>query len=327
MFYRLPVLFSTSFYIWILLIQILSNYFGFGFTQSNIPFFYYVSKMMMDNITSFFYILLLSSLFFYQSKIYFYTAINKQKIIIFSIIYSIVYQLIKYFSMKAALFLIYPAVMKIAYAPNYSFNIEVSANIFVLMVSNVWLFILSGIILYLMTKYAKAYCQIPLINDATKSNPDRGISDNNFLSSHANVAEYKKLYAIIFSSLFCCIINAILWNTYFRIFDSMYEFRLIIDKYYLGIFSYSLFSIIVNYYFLYYISQKLINRTYSWLPISSLLMSCTITFLIFSIVAIIISCFMLPFLFESIILFILWFAISYALLYVVTRFSLRRYFA
>ncbi|WP_147405412.1 hypothetical protein [Orbus hercynius] len=195
--------------------------------------------------------------------------------------------------------------------------------------TNIWLYIISGIVLYILVKLSRRFFQTPLIDSFAQSHQQKLPSSSNQLNSNMTQQDSSKFYAIIFASIFCFVSNGAMWNIYFRIFSSVYEINVLLNEYDNMIFLFGFASVIFSYVFLYCISQKFILKTYSWLPISSLLTASTITLILFGISSLMISCFMLPFVFafHSIILLLLWFIVCYAVLYCLTRFALRRYFA
>jgi len=153
------------------------------------------------------------------------------------------------------------------------------------------------------------------------------IDPANQLNSNQSVRDYRKLYAVIFASVFCFVANGVVWNIYFNLFFSVDEINSVLSDYYDIIFYFVLLSLFFNYLFLYKISQKFIIKTYSWLPISNLLTASVITLILFGVCASIITCIVLPFIFKSNLFLLAWSVVCYIMLYYSTRFSLRRYFA
>lgn len=331
MFYRLPFLFSASCYILLSLAQLLiiSNLVQ-NLSPDYIFSFYHVSKMLVENLTIFFFLLILSCIFFYQKKIYFYTLQNKKRVLFFSIIFTIFYIVFKIFSNKFAVLLLLANFIGDDRNYNYQYeNFYTLIHQFGILIVDVWFYILSAVVLFFMTKMSTKYFQRPLIDNAIKATKHMLSHETLPLNSDLNVSEYKKLYAVIFSAFFCCIANGILWNINLNLFASLSDLKMFVDEYYSDIFQTAVFSVIVNYCFFYFSSQKFINKTYTWIPITSLLMSSVLTFVLYCFIIFIMSCLTLPFVisFKSVFLFIIWILINYVLLYFFSGLILKRYFS
>jgi len=329
MFYRLPVLFSASYYLIVLLAHITFLLFEPTFENNHEYTFYFISQIALSDLTSFFFILILSCLFFYQNKLYFYTPKNKQRIIILGMIFALIYVAVAYLLKQLVIRLFLPYFLNTSFADtNYSDRhyYQTISPMFDI-IGNMWTYVVATIILYCMIKSSRKFFKIPLIDSLTKASSRQLIYSANQLNSNQNIQDYRKLYAIIFSSIFCFVANGIVWNIYFNLFFTIDGINSVLGDYYDLIFYFVLFSLFVNYLFLYKISQIFIIKTYSWLPIANLLTASAITLILFGVCASIMTCLVLPFIFKSIVFLLAWLMVCYIMLYYSTRFSLRRYFA
>ncbi|WP_392561969.1 hypothetical protein RHO12_00220 [Orbus sturtevantii] len=328
MFYRLPVLFSASYYFLVLLAHttcIMLN----STVDNSEDFFYIISKTALNDLTSFFFILILSSLFFYQTKLYFYIPKNKKRVIILAIIFAIIYVVIDYIlhQLVMRLFLPYFIDSQFVYTSYGSRNNYQTILPIFNIIAYVWTYVVAAIMLYFLIKLTKKFFSIPLIDSITQISSRKLIDPTMQLNSEQSIEDYRKLYAIIFAAIFCCVANAVVWNVYFSLFFTIDEINSMLIDYYDTIFYFVLSSLFINYLFLYKISHKFIIKTYSWLPFTNLLTACLITIVLFGVGASIITCFVLPFIFKSIIFLLAWLIVCYIMLYYFTRFSLWRYFA
>ncbi|WP_392563781.1 hypothetical protein RHO13_11070 [Orbus wheelerorum] len=329
MFYRLPVLFSASYYFVVLLAHITFLVFDPTFKNEPDHMFYSVSRIALNDLTSFFFILILSCLFFYQNKLYFYIPKNKQRVIILGIIFALIYVATAYLLNRLVIRLFLPYFINTSITDNSydDRNYYQMVSPMFDIIAYVWTYVAAIIILYCSVKLSRKFFSIPLIDSITQSSSRQLIVPTNQLNSNQSVQDYRKLYAVIFASIFCCVANGVVWNIYFNLFFAVDEINNMLTDYYQQIFYFVLASVFVNYLFLYKISQKFIIKTYTWLPIANLLTASIITLVFFGVCASIITGIVLPFLFKSIIFLLAWLVVCYITLYYSTRFSLRRYFA
>lgn len=329
MLYRLPLLFSVSFYITVLLISTLMMLAGVSTVENSASLFNLVSRLAIDKLTVFFFIYLLSCVYFFQNKLYFYTSQNKQRIILFGGIFAIIYLIIEYALIQLSFSLLFKNMLSAFAQSSQQFDVVTMTYQMVIITANIWIFIAIAIVLYFMAKLTKQFFQIPLIDNMTSAYQSPLVDMDNQINSRTTVNEYRSLYAVIFASLFCCVANFFVWNIYFSILSIADEIKMMIDEYYRFIFCFAFVSSIINYAVLVKVSHKMITRTYSWLPLSSLLTASAMTLILFAICVIAMSTFVLPFVFafKSFILFAIWFVACYVFLYFMTRFSLKRHFA
>lgn len=327
MFYRLPFLFSITFYAVLLLVQIVL--FGLVFSEQHLDS-YHIFLIALNNLTAFFFIFILSNLFFYKNKIYFYIPKNKLRIIIFAMSFAIGYLVLDYLLLQLCTSLFSPLLTNIytEYNNHSHLNSYSVISSWIKIVANVGLFICISIIFYCLVKWSKNFLQTPLIDGITRSNQVKSMSFGNQLNSSMNDQERCKFYAIIFSSVFCCVINGLVWNCYFNFILLVDEMKIMFRDYELTIFTFSFISLVFNYIFLYYIGRKFIKPRYL-LPLSSLLIASIVIVILFIVLFITITFFIMPFFLtlNSVVMSIIWFIISYVLLYFLAQFVLTRYFA
>lgn len=329
MLYRLPLLFSVSFYLTVLLISAVMVLVGVSTIGDSASLLNFVSRLAIDKLTVFFFIYLLSCVYFFQNKLYFYTPQNKQRILLFGGIFAIIYLIIEYTLIQLTFSLFFKNMLNAFSQSSHQFDVVTMTYQMVIISANIWVFIAIAIVFYFMAKLTKRFFQIPLIDHMTSSHQSPLIDTDNQLNSRTTANEYRSFYAVIFASLFCCVANLFVWNIYFSILSLADEISMMVEEYYRFIFCFAFVSSMINYTFLVKVSRKMITRTYHWLPLSSLLTASAITLILFAICVIVMSIFVLPFVFafKSFILFVIWFVTCYVFLYFLARFSLRRHFA
>ncbi|WP_392559588.1 hypothetical protein [Orbus mooreae] len=246
-----------------------------------------------------------------------------------AVIFVIIYLVIEYLLLQLSTLLFLRQFTYIYHQYNNSNVLDSYAMVYswIKIATNLWLFICIGLILYCVMKFSRRFFATPLIDSLTQTYQQQLMGAQQ-LSSQTSEQDRRKFYAIIFSSVFCCVINGLVWNFCFNLLSSIDEVKVMISDYYVTIFIFSFVSLGLNYIFLYYTSQKFI-RTRNWLPISGLLTASGITVVLFSFLVMLVLFFIMPLFlaFNSIVILLVWFIICYVLLYFLTKFTLRRYLA
>ena len=325
--YRLPLLFSIVYFILLWMITLLRlNFF------TNLPLdkiIYYVPTSGMHQLTFFWFILLLSCIFFNQQKLYLLTTKNYQLTIILAIVLVVISYTTTILIYSFAVNLTKSILLK--FQASFDLN-ENDPKFFLLIFQIAALFTcivrlhIEGFVLYILIALSKRFFDIPTIEN---SQPFQSQQIVNQSRVNPNIEKaLPKLYAMIFSALFCVVTHGITWNicaSYIFLFD----LRTISHEHYLLVHVVGFIVMLVNFVVLYTAGQKVIVRTYQWLPTRSLLSAGAFTIVGYVLITIIISIVLITLLdiSKSALLFLIWFiGLHYFALYLISRFFLKRSF-
>ncbi len=325
--YRLPLLFSIVYFILLWMITLLRlNFF------TNLPLdkiIYYVPTSGIQLLTFFWFILLLSCIFFNQQKLYLLTTKNYQLTIILAIVLkAILYPtefLIRSFAVNLtkSILLKYLAIFELyqdhpMFFP-FIFRMESLFNFFALLLIN-------GLIFYVLIALSKRFFDIPTIENSQTFQSQQIVNQSRV---NPNIEKaLPKLYAMIFSALFCAVTHGITWNICAS-FIPLFAFWTIFQEHYVLIHIVDFIVTLVNFGVLYITGQKIIVRTYQCLPTRSLLSAGAFTIVGYVLINIIILIVLITLLdiYKSILLFfILFISLHYFALYLISRFFLKRSF-
>lgn len=319
MYIRSPLLFSSIFFIVILLSNII--YFELPNKMNFIEIIY---LQFMPNLTFFFFTLLLTSFFFNKNGSQTFIKGNRNNIIILAVLYSVIFFVVNFLIKQLIIKWTSVTVIKM-----YKFKSSMGANeieqifnIIVTLVSCPWTLIINGIILMLLIRYTNNYYQ--------KISGNK-IEINTNLREE-NEIESRKLYGVIYGSIFCIVTYGLIINIYspliLTILNSDIYYKQYAEMNMMLIMVSSLVITAINFTILYCNCLKYIKKSYQWVPTSSLLPSAGLTTFLFGLGIVITSLIMIPFIviFKSYLLFICWACFGFVLLYFISRYFIKRYF-
>ena len=325
--YRLPLLFSIVCFILLWGVTLLRLNFFYTLPLETIIYSSLTSGM--KQLTFFWFILLLSCIFFNQQKLYLLTTKNYQLTIILAIVLkAILYPtefLIRSFAVNLtkSILLKYLAIFELyqdhpMFFP-FIFRMESLFNFFALLLIN-------GLIFYVLIALSKRFFDIPTIENSQTFQSQQIVNQDTAYPKTEKALP--KLYAMIFSALFCAVTHGITWNICAS-FIFLFNLPTISYEHYLLVHVVSFIVMLVNFVVIYTAGQKVIVRTYQWLPTRSLLSAGAFAIVGYILITIIISI-VLPTLLDiskSSLLILIWFiGLHYFALYLISRFFLKRSF-
>lgn len=321
--YRLPLIFSGVSFFLILFISYLDYVIAALNLNIRPDYYIYICFLLNPHLSIFFFLLLLSCLFFNNNKLFILTTKNIILTIVLALIFSVIFVGISWLIFMISFELLVPMLMDPFYE-NY-IDLSIIYSIPIVMTFS-WKLPIGGIIFYAMIYFSKRYFDTPL-NIENSDQPSSIVFNYNDhkIVSIDGVSELRKLYAIIFSALFCLVTHAVIWNLFFPIFAPMLK--------YVGIGEITLFlaGILIttfNFIMLYIIGLKTIVRTYQWIPTSSLLTAGAITIVLYGLISIVMNMVLFTYIAvsQSFELLFLFFVLNYVVLYFISSWSLKRYF-
>lgn len=331
MLYRLPMLFSCGFYLSILLLkiqQLLNN--SHNISHNNI-LSATIGYELLFQLSTTLLMFILSCFLFFQNKIYLNSFSNKVRAVVFGIIMAGLFYIIEAGLNHFVYYYLANRIMRMTVV-NYESSTALMAVFD--MIAYLWSMILIGVVFYFCVKMVKSRFQL----FTAKGHAGEMIMWNNSqLQDSLTTKDHQQLYGIIFTAIFVCVSNSVLFNLYLAIFLKTSVTGFFLEEQFTNIVFLALFFTVLNVAFLYNVSQKFIIRTYQWLPISSLLTASALVLVLFGLLALItniiggmiISWIAIIFISHTIMVIAMaaiLLGINYCLLYLCCRWILPRYF-
>ena len=329
--YRLPLLFSSICFVvlWVVESLLMMN---FNPTLPEISQYIFLG---IQQITFFFFFLLLSCIIFNNQKLYLLTTKNYQQTIVLAIVFSVIFCLTKFLIYKFNLKIISPALWNSMLNLSSEVDFDIHDPIAILVVFSIipqlftitWILPISGFILYGLTLLSKSYYDIPAIANSQPFQ-SRQIVNPNRVNPNIERA-LPKLYAMIFSALFCTVTHGIIWNLYGTIVFYISEITILFVENINIIIMSGLIITLADFTLLYITTQNSVKRIYQWLPTGGLLSASAFTMVGYVLINIIILIVLSLFLAisHSLSSFLCWFIVlRYIALYLISRFFIKRSF-
>ena len=326
--YRLPLLFSIVCFILLWGVTLLRLNFFYTLPLETIIYSSLTSGM--KQLTFFWFILLLSCIFFNQQKLYLLTTKNYQLTIILAIVLVVISYTANILIYSFAVNLTKSILLK------YQASFDLYENdpkffLLIFQIAALFTFIarlhIEGFVLYILIALSKRFFDIPTIENSQTFQSQQIVNQDTVYPKTEKALP--KLYAMIFSALFCAVTHGIIWNLYGTCFFYISEVTIHFAEYINIILLSGLVITLADFTLLYITTQNSVKRIYQWLPTGSLLSAGAFTIVVFillnTIILIVLSIFIA--ISHSLSSFLCWFIVlRYIALYLISRFFLKRSF-